>query len=143
MPEEITSTTWWHSSSSKIDFPNLTPSKYMHLGTLRAAIDNEPRIASSDGPSYLYSVRLKPQSNAEYIHPDIFVETDGNTSYEMLGCPMTHAIHRYVNIREDPGSLSLVVLPEAIESVMVCEEKMFSHWDRPRYSPAQSGTASV
>lgn len=110
---------WWHSSSNRISMNSIRDG-YLHIGTKAAAIDNELRINWNGAAreSYLYRVRLRGSagvgSTSGVVDPNTYVEIDGGDNLiKLLRLPDMSAerglVYRYINIREDPGSISLIV----------------------------------
>lgn len=93
--------------------------KALHLGTYEAAVHNMYRRIENQGDAgknfYLYRIVLHP--NAQ-VRPGWYPEASnfvGDVPLDEV-CPAPYTVTRYLNIHEDPGSLSLAIRPEAIAS---------------------------
>lgn len=94
--------------------------KALHVGTYKAAIENMLRRMddqdSSDDQFYLYRVQLDPKCVIEpgvHQEPTNFV---GDAYLAEVCGPGTNVL-RYVNVHEDPSSVSLAIEPAAIRAV--------------------------
>lgn len=94
--------------------------KALHLGTYEAAIENMfRRIQDQDGSTqrfWLYRVRLRSDCVIEPgVHPEptSFV---GDTQLSEVTAPGVN-VFRYVNVHEDPSSISLAIELDAIGAV--------------------------
>lgn len=96
--------------------------KALHVGTYEAAIENMFRRMNDEGGSanqfYLYRVQLSPDCTIEpgvHQEPTDFV---GDAHLVDVCGPGINTL-RYVNIHEDPSSISLAVELEAIHAVQM------------------------
>jgi len=94
--------------------------KALHVGTYEAAIENMFRRMddqdSFDDQFYLYRVQLDPNCVIEpgvHQEPTNFV---GDAYLAEVCAPGTNVL-RYVNVHEDPSSVSLAIEPSAIRAV--------------------------
>lgn len=94
--------------------------KALHIGTYEAAIENTLRRmrdqSSESSDFYLYRVQLDPQCRvAEGVHPE---PTDfvGDTDLASVAGSQVD-LYRYINVHEDPGSISAAITNRAIGSV--------------------------
>lgn len=94
--------------------------KALHVGTYEAAIENMLRRmddqGSSDDQFYLYRVQLDPNCAIEsgvHQEPTNFV---GDVYLAEVCAPGTN-VFRYVNVHEDPSSVSLAIEPDAMRAV--------------------------
>ncbi|MFZ1285964.1 MAG: hypothetical protein WAR57_02875 [Candidatus Phosphoribacter sp.] len=94
--------------------------KALHVGTYEAAIENVFRRMDDQSGSleqfYLYRVQLSPDCRIEpgvHLEPTDFV---GNAHLADVCAPGTTVL-RYVNVHEDPSSVSLALEPDAIHAV--------------------------
>lgn len=144
-PDGIFDREWWHSSPNRLCMSSIRVG-YLHIGTKAAAIDNELRTSASSESreSYLYRARLRESSSVSStcgaIDPNTYVETDGGEDLiKRLGLSATTAesrmLYRYINIREDPGSISLVVPTSMIVEFIEAECVSRSFADRNQLRP--------
>lgn len=141
-PCDIFNREWWHSSPQKIDADKISDG-YFHVGTKSAAIDNDMRTAMTVGcgESYLYRVLLSGCSGmgcvGTKVDPTTYVETDGGDDLiKLLGLSRNSSrgdvVRRYVNIREDPGSISLIVPTAFVREIAEIEHVSKPFRDREK-----------
>lgn len=94
--------------------------KALHIGTYEAAIESMFRRMRNQGDShrqfYLYRIRLHPNC---VIEPGVHDEPTnwvGDAHLSEVCSPGTSVL-RYVNVHEDPSSLSLAIEPSAVGAV--------------------------
>lgn len=107
---------WFHASPlSKVKFPSsLRSDRYVHLGTRIAATDWDLVQSRGREESFLYSVKLSSEAT---VSDDIHVESDAGSDIREKGLTLdAFDIYRYVNVKEDPGSVSVLIRPSAIVS---------------------------
>lgn len=101
---------------------NRMKNKALHLGTYEASVFNMYRRIEHEDlcekKFYLYRVKLRKDSKIypgwKYEPASMVGEFDRD---EM--CPKPYNVARYLNYYEDPGTLSLAIRPEAIDSTQV------------------------
>lgn len=107
--------------------------KALHLGTFEAAVHNMFRRISDQGDEgknfYIYRVLITPDAfirSGWQLEQSNFV---GDVSRDVI-CPRPFTVARYLNEREDPGSISLAIRPEAVlstQSVSLDELRINEH----------------
>ncbi|MCC3293221.1 hypothetical protein LJ756_01145 [Arthrobacter sp. zg-Y411] len=110
-PSEISNRSWWHVTREPLEA--LRSDKLMHLGSLSAAFHRAVLLKGFDPHNkglHLYKFQL---DHASKIENRILIEaTQGLTVEELFKIdpsPGTPRIHRYINVREAPGSISLLI----------------------------------
>ena len=109
-PSEVFNRSWWHVTKKPLT--ELDPSKLIHVGSLSAANHRAVLLAAFNRSTdlYFYEVQLRRESK---IEDHLLVEvTHGETVealFEIKPSPDTPRVHRYINVREAPGSISLVI----------------------------------
>lgn len=105
-PDRVHKRTWWHASDSNVA---TFDGRALHVGS-REAADLRSIEHQFRGKTWLYAIKLDPRTP---VSPVIYVERDGFDSLERVESlpPATSPIaFRYVNVREAPGSVSLMLL---------------------------------
>lgn len=107
--------------------------KALHLGTYEAAIHNMLRRIQNQNDEgknfHIYRVQLNSNSMIRPCWYDEFTNLVGDADVDEA-CPRPYSIARYLNVHEDPGSLSLAIRPEAIattQSIQLSELKVNQH----------------
>ncbi|WIB13310.1 hypothetical protein [Curtobacterium sp. MCPF17_052] len=102
---------WWHISPSADLFVN-TQDDLMHWGEFDTPVHHyltklsELQNSRKDSYRYLYSAYLRSGAS---INPTVFVENqDLDQHGEIEAAYKAHGPTRYLNIRERPGSISLI-----------------------------------
>ncbi|MEJ1816060.1 hypothetical protein [Clavibacter michiganensis] len=101
---------WWHLSTSSNLFVN-DLEKYMHWGEFDTVMHhfvayNKPSKRDENRMLYLYSAMLLPD---RHVAVEVIVENEGATQHDDLKRAYDRSgPTRYLNVRERPGSVSLV-----------------------------------
>lgn len=108
---------WFHATSGQIT--TIDPNTPMHVGSLEAARIRALHLRTfhRDQPVTIYRVDVNPET---LIDPIIYIERDGdNTTDATLPNPADNrpSAARYINVREAPGSLSLILRHGAIAKI--------------------------
>lgn len=110
-PSEIFNRSWWHVTREPL--VTLRSNKLLHLGSLSAALHRAVLLKGMDFENkglHLYRFQLDHESK---IENRILVEATQGLSVEELfridPSRDTPRIQRYINVREAPGSISLLI----------------------------------
>lgn len=128
-PTTVFSRLWWHATTSPLD--QINPATLIHLGSRSSALNRAVflRTFSPVEPVALYSFSLSRETST--IENRIIVEqTHGVTIEELHNIQVSvnsPRVHRYINVREAPGSISLLVDAGAVQNHEKVDE--FPHLD--------------
>lgn len=117
-PNAVFGRDWWHVSRS--DALTIDPKGFFHVGSEEAARQR----AVTFSPVYdhfLYRVSFDP---AAVVDPRVLLEFSPNQTLEdsfAMSVDASPDVTRYVNVREAPGSVSLILRPSAVVSLELVE----------------------
>ena len=108
-PETVHSRSWWHTTDAKNEFKD--DSDVIHSGTKRAALFRAQAVSEVGQPIKLWELQTREDAA---IASDVVMDNSNVDAMSELAISLVgHGIVRYVNGREDAGSVSLLARSSA------------------------------